>query len=78
MEILILLVDYFKRSAALKAIQEYEVEEQNNYHKKLLSATFAQQLKMETEILRHNPIAKCTIPLTLKWSRAILSTVKRV
>ena len=73
-DILILLVDYFKLSDALKAIQTYEVEEQN-YCKRVLSTTFAKQLKKETETLGHTPTSESTIPLTLKWSRAIPSTV---
>ena len=42
----------------------------------MLSAIFAQQLKKETGILGYNSTPECTIPITLKWSGAIPSTVK--
>ena len=70
-----LLADYFKLPNALKAIQAYEVEEQN-YRKKLLSAEFTRQLKAETKLIGCNPSPECTITLKLKWSRATSTTVK--
>ena len=43
LSVLVAIVDRFKLSDALTAIKVYEVEEKN-YRKKLLSATFAQEL----------------------------------
>ena len=76
-EVLIRIVDHFKKISkpALIAIQEYEIEEQN-YRKRLLSATFAQELKEEADLLSRNPTPECTITLKLNWSRAKPSTVK--
>ena len=76
-EVLMLIVDHFKQISkdALITIQEYEIEEQN-YRKRLLSATFAQELRKEAELLSRNPTPECTITLKLKWSRAKPSTVK--
>ena len=76
-EVLMLIINHFKQISkdTLIAIQEYEFEEQN-YRKRLLSATFAQELKKEAELLSRNPTPECTITLKLKWSRAKPSTVK--
>ena len=69
------IVDYFKLSDALTAIQQYETAEQN-YRKKLLSASFAKELKKEAELLIRNPTPECTIALKLKWSSNNDLTVK--
>ena len=73
--ILELIADHFKLSDALGVIQDYKIHEQN-YRKKLMSATFAKELKEEVELLSRNLIPECTITLKLKWSRAKPSTVK--
>ena len=64
-EVLVHIVDHFKQISkpGLIAIQEYEIEEQN-YRKRLLSTTFAQELKKEPELLSCKP--ECTIILKLK------------
>lgn len=74
-EVLILIVDYFKLSDALTTIQQYETDEQN-YRKKLLSASFAKELKKEAELLSRSPTQGCTIALKLKWSSNNNFTVK--
>ena len=74
-EVLLYITDHFKLNDALAAIQLYELEKQN-YREKLLSTTFAQELKREVELLGHNPTPECTITLKLKWSRAKPYTVK--
>ena len=74
-EVLVQIVSHFKLSNAQIAIQEYEVEKEN-YRKKLLSATFAQELKKEAELIGHNPTPDCTITLKLNWARDEPSTVK--
>ena len=73
-----LIINHFKELSkdALIVIQEYEIEEQN-YHKRLLSATFAQELEKEVELLSRSLTPECTITLKLKWSRAKPSTVKQ-
>ena len=74
-EVLVEIVSHFKLTNALKAIQEYEIEKEN-YRKKLLSATFAQELKKEVELIGRNPTSDCTIALKLDWARDEPSTVK--
>ena len=74
-EALVLIVDYFKLSDARTAIQQYEADEQN-YRKKLLSTSFAKELKKEAELLNRNPTPECTIALKLKWSSTNNFTVK--
>ena len=74
-EILEEIVSHFKLSDALTAIQEYEVEK-DNYRKKLLSATFTQELKKEAELIGRNPTPECTITLKLNWTKSEHSTVK--
>ena len=74
-EVLIIISQHFNLTDALIAIQEYEVEEQN-YRKRLLSATFAQELKKEAELLSRNPTPECTISLKVKWSSTNHFTVK--
>ena len=74
-EVLIHIVDHFKLSDALIAIQQYQTDEQN-YRKKLLSATFAKELENEAELLIRNPTPECTIALKLKWSSNDNFTVK--
>ena len=74
-EVLFLIADHFKQFDILKAIQEYENDEQN-YCKKLLSSTFAQELKKETELLDRNPTPECTITLKLNWPSSDILTVK--
>ena len=74
--VLILIVDHFKLSdAALTAIQAYEIEEQN-YRKKLLSATFAEELNIKAKLLGCDSTPECTIALKLKWSSIDRFTVK--
>ena len=74
--VIILIVDHFKLSdAALTAIQAYEIEEQN-YRKKLLSATFVEELNSKVKLLCCNSTPECTISLKLKWSSTNSFTVK--
>ena len=73
--VLVAIVDRFKLSDALTAIKAYEVEEQN-YRKKLLSTTFAQELQKEVELTGRNPNLKSTITLHLNWSSPESFTVK--
>ena len=75
LSVLVAIVDRFKLSDALTAIKVYEVEEQN-YRKKLLSTTFAQELQKEVELTGRNPTVKCTVTLHLNWSLPESFTVK--
>ena len=63
-EVIVFIVNHFKHSSALITIQMYEDEEQN-FHKKLLSTTFSEELKEEAKLIGHNPIPECTITLKL-------------
>ena len=74
-EVLVRIISHFKLTSALTAIQEYEIEKES-YRKKLLSATFAQELMKEAELIGRNPTSDCTIALKLKWARDEPSTVK--
>ena len=74
-DVLVLIADHFKLPAALKAIREYDIDEQN-YRKKLLSSTFAQELQMEAELIGRNPTPESTITLKLNWSSNDSLTVK--
>ena len=74
-EVLFLIVDHFKLYDVLFAIQEYENDEQN-YCKKLLSSTFTQELKKETELLGRYPTPECTITIKLNWPSSDSLTVK--
>ena len=74
-EVLIVIDNHFKLSGTIEAIQAYELEEQS-YRKKLLSTTFAQDLKREAELMGRHPTQDCTIFLKLKSSRANYLTVK--
>ena len=53
----------------------YEDEEQN-FHKKLLSTTFSEELKEGPKLIGCNPIPECTITFQLKWSSIEHCTVK--
>ena len=75
LSVLVAIVDRFKLSDAITAIKAYEVEEQI-YRKKLLSATFAQELQKEVELTGRNPTMKCTITLHLNWSSPESFTIK--
>ena len=75
LSVLVAIVDRFKLSDALTLIKTYEVEEQN-YRKKLLSTTFAQELQKEVELTGRNPTVKSTITLHLNWSSPESFTVK--
>ena len=75
LSVLVAIIDRFKLSDALTAIKVYEVEEKN-YRKKLLSATFAQELQKEVELTGRNPTVKCTVTLHLNWSSPESFTVK--
>ena len=52
-EVLHLIANHFKLPDALQAIREYEIDQQN-HHKKLMSAMFAQELNVYTDF----PISK--------------------
>ena len=73
--ILVAIVDRFKLSDALTAIEAYEVEEQI-YRKKLMSAAFAQELQEEIKLSGYTPTVKCTITLHLNWSSPESFTIK--
>ena len=75
LSVLIAIVDHFKLSDALTAIKAYETEEQL-YRKKLLSSTFAQDLRKEAELSGRNPTVKNTIILHLNWSSPQSFTIK--
>ena len=75
LSVLVAIVDRFKLSDALMLIRAYEVEEQN-YRKKLLSTTFAEELQKEIELTGRNPNLKSTITLHLNWSSPENFTVK--
>ena len=75
LSILIAIVDHFKLSDALTAIKAYETEEQL-YRKKLLSSTFAQDLRKEAELSGRNSTVKNTIILHLNWSSPQSFTIK--
>ena len=70
-----LIVRYFKFSDAETAIQAYETEEQN-YRKKLLSTTFAQEIQKKVGLIGHNPTTEHYIDLKLKWSSNDSVTVR--
>ena len=74
-EVLVQIVNHFKLPDAQIAIQEYEIEKQN-YCNDLLSASFAQEVKKEAELIGRNPTPGCIIALKLKWAKAKPSTVK--
>ena len=74
-EVIIFMTNHFKLSNALIAIQMYDYKEQN-YRKKLLSTTFAEELKEEAKLIGRNPIPDCTIALKLKWPSIENCTVK--
>ena len=75
LSVLVAIVDHFKLSDALTAIKAYETEEQI-YRKKLLSSTFAQELRKEAESIGRNPTVKNTITLHLNWSSPQSFTIK--
>ena len=75
LSVLIAIVDHFKLSDALTAIKAYETEEQL-YRKKLLSSTFAQDLRKEAELSGRNSTVKNTIILHLNWSSPQSFTIK--
>ena len=75
LSVLIAIVDHFKLSDALTAIKAYETEEQL-YRKKLLSSTFAQDLRKEAELSGRNFTVKNTIILHLNWSSPQSFTIK--
>ena len=74
-DVLVQIVSHFKLAGAQMAIQEYEIEKQK-YCRELLSASFAQEVKKEVELMGRNPTPDCTIALKLKWARAKPTTVK--
>ena len=74
-DVLDLIANHFKLPDALRVIQEYNIDEQN-YRKKLMSSTFAQELQKEAELLGRNPTPECTITLKLNWSSNDTLTVK--
>ena len=69
------IAGHFTLSDVLTAIKEYEFEEKI-YRKKLLSSTFAQELKKEVELTGRNPTLKNTITLRLNWASPESFTVK--
>ena len=69
------MINHFKLSSALIAIRMYEDTEQN-FHKKLLSTTFSEELQEEAKLIGCNPIPECTITFKLKWSSIEDCTVK--
>ena len=75
LSVLVAIVDHFKLSDALTAITAYEIEEQI-YRKKLLSSTFAQELKKEVELTGRDSTLKNTITLHLNWSSPESFTVR--
>lgn len=66
-ECLVGIVHHFKLYDALTAIKAYEIEEQI-YHKKLTSATFAEELQKEIQLMGHKLTVNCTIAVYLNWS----------
>ena len=75
LSVLVVIVDHFKLSDALTAIKAYETEEEI-YRKKLLTSTFAQELRKEAESSGRNPTVKNTIILHLNWSSPQSFTIK--